>query len=149
MPMKAKEYLQQLQRLDTVINQKMQEVEDLRRKIIMIGSFDYSKDRVQTSPCGDAAFVKTIQKITDLEAEINAEIDAFVDEKHKIINQIQGLREIKHIKLLFKRYVEFKNLEKIAVEMDFTYQYTRELHGAALQNFETTYKNLLQTYKSK
>lgn len=134
--MKAKEYLQQLQRLDTVINQKIKEVHDLRLQAQSTGGIDYSKERVQTSPSGDAPFVKPICRIIDLEAEINAEIDKFVDEKHKIINQIQGLKNSDYIALLFKRYVEFKSLEKICVEMNFSYDYIKHLHGYALQDFE-------------
>ena len=138
--MSAKEYLQQLKRLDTVINQKIEELKGLRSTIYGVGSIDYSKERVQTSQSANSPFVKTADRIADLETEINQEIDSFIDEKHKIINQIQGLRNINHINLLYKRYVEFKNLEVIAVEMNFTYQYTRRLHGTALQDFENTYK---------
>lgn len=134
--MKAKEYLQQLQRLDTVINQKIKEVQDLRVQMQSGGGIDYSKERVQLSPSGDAPFVKPICKIIDLEAEINAEIDKFVDEKHKIINQIQGLKNSDYISLLFKRYVEFKSLERICVEMNFSYDYIKHLHGYALKEFE-------------
>lgn len=144
--MKAKEYLQQLQRLDTVINQKIKEVHDLRLKSQSTGSIDYSKERVQTSPSGDAPFVKLIGRIIDLEAEINAEIDRYVDEKHRIINQIQGLKNSKYIEILYKHYVEFKRLEVVAVEMNFTYQYIVELHGYALKDFQTTYENLLNSY---
>ena len=140
--MKAKEYLQQLQRLDTVINQKIKEVHDLRLQAQSTGGIDYSNERVQTSPSGDAPFVKPICRIIDLEAEINAEIDKFVDEKHKIINQIHGLKNSDYIALLFKRYVEFKKFEVISVEMNFTYQYVIEMHGYALKEFETTYENL-------
>lgn len=138
--MKAKEYLQQLQRLDTVINQKIKEVQDLRLKSQSTGGIDYSKEQVQSSPFGDAPFVKLIGRIIDLEAEINAEIDAFVDEKHKIINQIQGLKNADYISLLYKRYVEYKKFETIAVEMNFTYQYVLNMHGYALKEFETTYE---------
>ena len=144
--MKAKEYLQQLQRLDTVINQKIKELGDLRLKSRSVGSIDYSKERVQTSPSGDAPFVKLIGRIIDLEQEINAEIDAFVDDKHKIINQIQGLKNSKYIEILYKHYVEFKRLEVVAVEMNFTYQYVVELHGYALKDFQTTYETLLNSY---
>lgn len=143
--MKAKEYLQQLQRLDTVINQKIKEVQDLRLKSQSTGSVDYSKERVQSSPSGDAPFVKPICRIIDLEAEINAEIDTFVDEKHKIINQIQALQNPKHIDILYKHYVEFKRLEIVAVEINFTYQYIVELHGTALKEFQLTHENLLNS----
>lgn len=134
--MKAKEYLQQLQRLDTVINHKIKEVHDLRLQAQSTGGLDYSKERVQSSPSGDAPFVKPICRIIDLEAEINAEIDKFIDEKHKIINQIQSLKNSDYISLLFKRYVEFKSLERICVEMNFSYEYIKHLHGYALKDFE-------------
>ena len=140
--MSAKEYLQQLKRLDTVINQKIEELKGLRSTIYGVGSIDYSKERVQTSQSANATFVKDVDRIADLETEINQEIDSFVDEKHKIINQIQGLPNTNYVKLLFKRYVEFKNFEVIAVEMKYTYQYTVEMHGYALREFEKTYPNL-------
>lgn len=79
MIVKAKEYLQQLKRLDIVIKQKSKEVDDLHLKSKSIGSIDYSKERVQTSPSGEASFVKLIGRIVDLEAEISQEINNFID----------------------------------------------------------------------
>lgn len=138
--MKAKEYLQRLKRLDTVINQKIKELEELRTMSTSVGGVDYSKERVQTSPSGDAPFTKIIYRMIDLDEEINREIDNYVDEKHRIINQIQGLKNSDYISLLFKRYVEFKKFETIAVEMNFTYQYVLNMHGYALKEFEKTYE---------
>ena len=143
--MKAKEYLQQLQRLDTMINQKIKELGDLRLMSHSVGGIDYSKERVQSSPSGDAPFVKPVLRMIELEQEINAEIDRFVDEKHEIINQIQALQNPKHIDILYKHYVEFKRLEIVAVEMNFTYQYIVELHGTALKEFQLTHENLLNS----
>lgn len=143
--MKAKEYLQQLQRLDTMINQKIKELGDLRLISQSVGGIDYSKERVQPSPSGDAPFVKPVLRMIELEQEINAEIDRFVDEKHEIINQIQALQNQKHIDILYKHYVEFKRLEIVAVEMNFTYQYIVELHGTALKEFQLTHENLLNS----
>jgi len=140
--MKAKEYLQKLQRLDTVINQKIAELNDLRMKAEGVGSIDYARDKVQTSPAADAPFANMVGQIADLKAEIGAEIEKYMHEKHRIINQIQALENSRHIEILYKRYVEFKSLEAIAAEMRFTYQYIVELHGCALREFQTTYKNL-------
>lgn len=140
--MTAKEYLKQLKKLDVMINQKAKELEDLRLKATSVGSIDYSKGRSQTNSFKGASFVELIEHIADLEAEINIDIDKLVDRKHKIIKQIQALDDTNYMEILYKRYVEFKKLEEIAVEMNFTYQYTREIHGYALQEFETTYKNL-------
>lgn len=141
--MKAKDYLQQLEKLDTIINQKIQEKCDLRSLVTGVSSPDPSAERVQGGSLpGDTGFAKTINKIVDLEKEIDSDIDAFIDKKDKIINKIHGLQSAKHIDLLFKKYVQYKKFEQIAVEMGYTYQYVIELHGYALQEFERTYQNL-------
>lgn len=140
--MTAKEYLQQLQRLDVVIKQKINEKEELQRKAGTIGAVDYSKEKTGIAHSGEAAFEKITDHICDLEKDINSEIDYFVDKKHEIINRIQSLTNACYVDLLFKRYVQLKKFEQIAVEMNFTYRYVLELHGRALQNFETSYKNL-------
>ncbi len=130
---KAREYLQRLQQLDVAINQKIEELSDLRAISKKISSLDYSKDRVQICPQRDASFTENVVRMIDLEYEINWEIDVFVEEKQQ---------NSKHIEILYQRYVKFKRLEQIAVDMNYTYQYVRELHGQALQEFENTYTNL-------
>lgn len=146
--MKAKEYLRHLQRLDTMINQKIKELNDLRMISQSTGGMDYSKERVQSSPTGDAPFVQSVLRIAELEKEINAEIDRFVDEKHTIINQIQALQNPRYIDILYKRYIEYKSLEQICVEMKFSYDHIRHLHGDALKEFgekflKSTHNNTL------
>lgn len=140
--MNAKEYLQKLQRLDTIINQKTGELEDLYLKLKSIRSTDYSKERVKSSPSGEAPFVKIINRITDLESEVNAEINRYMDDRQRIIDQIQGLQNSKYAEVLYKKYVEFKKLELISKEMNYTYQYIRKLHVFALREFERSYTKL-------
>ncbi len=142
MLMTAKEYLQQLQKLDVVINQRIHEKDDLRARLLRIGSADYSKERVKTSRSAGAGYEKQIVKIIDLENEIDSLIDKYVDLKHKVIGEIHNINKADHIKLLYKRYVENKMLEVIADEMSYSYQYIKELHRHALQEFSTTYPNL-------
>ena len=133
--MKAKEYLQQLHKADVIINQRIQERADLRIRLSSIGSFDYSKERVQTSLPGNASYEQKIVKIIDLENDIGRLIDEYVDLKHKIIGEIQELQNSKYIEILYKRYIESKSLEQIAVEMGYSYDYIKHTHGYALQDF--------------
>lgn len=133
--MTAKEYLQQLHKLDVIIKQRSQEKADLRARLFSIGSFDYSKERVQTSLPEGAGYEKQIEKIVDLEKEIDFLIDEYVELKHTIIGQLHELRNGKYIEILYKRYVENKKLEQIAVEMGYTYNHVRHIHGYALQEF--------------
>lgn len=140
--MTAKEYLERIQLRDEQINQKLNELEDLQRRRTVISAVDYSKEKSSGSQRREAPFERVSDKITDLTAEINREIDFFVTEKHEIINQIQGLDDCRFVKVLYKRYVEYKNFKVIADEMGYAYQYAIELHVDALKDFENSYKNI-------
>lgn len=134
--MGAKEYLGRLERLDTIISQKLQELGELRMKAASPAGAGRPNGRARTSPSGDAPFVRLVGRIVELEAEIDGDVDRFVDERRRIIRQIQGLDDPRHIEMLFKRYVEYKGLKTICAEMKLSYGYARRLHGCALQSFE-------------
>lgn len=137
---KAKDYLQQLSRLNVIIRQKMKEQADLRNSYSCIGSTDISKERVSGgAAAGNAGYTHTVDRLVDLEEEINREIDEYADLKHKIINQIQGLQEVQYIDLLHQRYVEELTFEEIAVNMTCSIRNVYNLHGQALQAFQQKY----------
>lgn len=142
--MTAKEYLQQLHRADVIIKQKVQEKADVRARLSSIGSLDYSKERVQTSPEMGAWYEKQIEKLMDLEQEIDCLIDGYIGLKHKIISEIHELNHDKHIEILYKKYVEGKRLEEVAVEMRYSFQYIVLLHGYALKEFSEKYSIYFQ-----
>lgn len=133
--MTAKEYLQQLKRADVIIEQKMKEQADLEELFKCVRAIDYGKDRVSSSGTGDAPFVNPVLKIVMLEQEINAEIDKYVDLKRKITGEIQSLQDPQFIKVLFKRYVEYKGFDKIAVELECSERNVYAIHGQALKDF--------------
>lgn len=139
--MEAKKYLKQLMKLDEQIKQKQKQVDELREMRGNIGSFDYSKERVQSSGSGKSQVEESAVRLLSLENEVKEDIIEFVLMKDKIIKEIHQLADANHIKLLYKRYVEFKRLEEIAVEMHYTYIYTRELHGDALNSFQNILHN--------
>lgn len=134
--MTAKEYLQQLHKADVIINQRIQEKADLRARLSSIGSFDYSKERVQTSLPEGAGYERQIEKIIDLENEIDQLIDDYVDLKHKIIGEIQNLNNTDQIKILYKRYVLGEKFEQIAVDLNFSIRNVYKIHGYALREFQ-------------
>lgn len=143
--MQAKQYLKELKRLDICINQKLQEKAALYTSTI--GAVRMDKGQVRTSSNGDT-MPGLIQRIIDLEAEINEEINSFADQKHTIINQIQALSNETYVSLLCKRYVEFKRLEEIAAEMNYTYPYARKMHGYALTEFQRVHEDAIATYEA-
>lgn len=136
----AKQYLDQLRVIDTKINQKMEELADLMTAATSTGAIDYSKDRVQTSP--QNAQENRICKYVDLDAEINREIDEFVDIKHRVTKEIQELNVDYYIKILFKVYVQYKTVKDAANEIGLSYQYVRDLHKKALKVFEELHTDL-------
>lgn len=136
----AREYLGQLQELDTNINQDLERLDDITNAC-STGGIDYSAERVQTSPSGDS-LCKAVTNYVDFNEQINREIDKFSDAKEQIIRQIRGLHNARYSQVLFKVYVQFKSLKVASGEMGMSYQYVRNLHKAALTKFEETYDDL-------
>ena len=137
----AREYLGQLEFLDTSINQALERLNDMRINACSTGGIDYSDERVQTSPSGDS-LCRQVTNYVAFDDEINAEIDRFVDAKNLIIKQIRGLHNNYFNQILFKVYVQFKSVKQASKEMKKSYNYTVELHNKALAAFEETYENL-------
>lgn len=132
-PENPKEYLRQLHRLELCIEQRQEELNRLRE---LIGShaIDYG-ERVQTSPSADEIPNGVIRR-AELEADISRKIERFLQLKHKIINEIQSLDNAVYVNILYKRYVEYKSLDEIAVEMNYSYIHIKRLHGYALLEFK-------------
>lgn len=133
--MTTKRYLKQIIRLQKSIEYRKEQLEELRELSTSIGSFDYSKDIVDTTPTGDG-MEKKIIKIADLEADLTRKIILYTAKKNQIIEEIESLEEPKYVEILMKMYVEDKSLEEVAVEMAYSYDRVRHLHGLALVEFE-------------
>lgn len=132
--MTAKEYLKEIKKLDISIDQKQIEYETLKGSRTYVGGMDYSAERVQTSPDG-SGFTRISDHLADMQREINDEIDQWHDMRHERIGQIQQLSKVEYVDILFRRYVQYQSLETIASELGFSYNYTCNLHGEALQAF--------------
>ena len=135
--MYAEVYLSRIEKLNLMIDQKIKEKDDLKAMMTCIGSFDYSKERVQTSPSGEAPFETTIEKIIKLEEEITQKIDEYIDLKDEAINKIHELPNPIHAKILYEKYVKLKSIDDIANIIKKSYSHTVNLHRAALKAFDT------------
>nr|DAG62639.1 MAG TPA: Protein of unknown function (DUF1492) [Caudoviricetes sp.] len=134
----AKEYLKQVETLDTKIQQKNIELDSLKDNAIGLGAFDYSKEKVQTS--ASESMSGKVAKYVDLENEIHEDIERFTELRHKVIGQIHMLDDPKYINVLFKKYIEYKGLKEISKELGYSYDHIRRVHGWALLAFQR--KNL-------
>ena len=140
--MKHKDCLRRIRCLDVHIDQKIKELESLRAAAVRIGGANYARDPVTGGRKQCAGYTWIVERIVDLEREIEAEIDRFADERHETINRIQSLDDPIHADILFQRYVEYKSLREIAKGMKYNYGYTRQIFGKALQAFSKRYDKI-------
>lgn len=132
--MTAKEYLTQVVRADRMIDNKLHEIQELRRMSVTITSV--LKDDVVSGGGGSGDKVGVmVSKIIDMENELDREIDKLVDLKREVMSVIDQLETTK-CEILYKRYLQNKTWEKIAVETGYSYVWVCKLHGRALQDVE-------------
>lgn len=138
--MDTKQYLQQISRLDRMINNKLSEISQLRELAMSVSAVK-NEERVQTTPNFDKIGT-TYCKIEEMEEKLDKLIDEFVEKKNLIISQIDKIENETYYEILFARYIEKKTFEKIADEMTYSWRQVIRLHGRALQEFERVYGNM-------
>lgn len=138
--MDTKTYLQQISRLDRMINNKLSEISQLRELEMSVSAVK-NEERVQTTPNFDKIGTAYC-KIEEMEEKLDKLIDEYVDKKNLIISQIDGIENETYYEILFARYIEKKTFEKIADEMTYSFRNVTRIHGRALQEFEKKYGNL-------
>ena len=131
--MKAKEYLRQAFCLNRRIASDVEEMKELRELAESVTSPQYG-ERVQTSPSYTAPFVRSIEKLVDLEAKIADELDRLVDLKTEIRETIDRVEDADQRMLLRYRYIHFHTWEEIADEMNYGLRWVYIIHGHALDS---------------
>lgn len=140
--MTAKEYLRQIEKLETKIRQKEEQLACLRETAGGAAAIRYDKDNIQVSACGDM-LERNVIRLVELQDKIFEDKVRMETIKDQIIDQIQALDDKRYIDILYLRYVKCEKFEKIALELSYDYVYLRALHGEALGMFETRYSNIL------
>lgn len=133
--MTLKDYLSQCVLLDSAINCKLEQLEELKRKELQSKSFLQS-----FSGGGSQSKVEqTVVKICMLEQEINDDIDKYVDLKREIGGLIGSLSDITLKTLMEKHYLCGKKWELIAEEMFISLRNVMYLHKKAMATLEEKY----------
>lgn len=130
--MTAKEYLNQARTLDIEINTKLEELHQLKQKACCVQSVVIS-ERVQSSNTNSSN--KIIDKIVDLQNEINAEIDKLVDLKAEIRHKISKVNYTMLRVVLTEYYLNLKTWASIAEKYGYTERNIHYLHSCALKEF--------------
>ena len=130
--MTTKEYLKQAYRLDQRINSHIREKEELMQMATSVSSPQWKEDVVQTSKTGDAPFMRTLEKMWELEEQITEEIDKLVDLKQQIHQVVSRVDNIDGQMVLRFRYIHNYTWEKIGIEMSADRATVIRWHDAAI-----------------
>lgn len=127
----SKKYLQQIRLYDSHISTKLEE--RLRLKEMLTKITPTLKDDVVSGGGSQDKLADAMAKIIDLEAEIDRDIDRYVDAKRDVSGTLDKLTDPDQLKVLHMRYVQHKTWEQIACDMNMTYRNVCYIHGKGLQ----------------
>lgn len=134
--MKAKQYLSRIQEIDELITEKLDDIYRLKQsttsKSIGLKDIDVqssgSKDRV-----ADA-----VARIVDLEEEVNKLTDELYDLKQTVYARMAHLSKREYYEVLKARYIDYKPIYQIAIDMQEDYGKMKYIHRRALKEFDKT-----------
>ena len=137
--MTAKEYLSQAKYLDARINSKIKQVDQLNdlatSATSVLTGMPHNLNKA-TSKMADV-----VDKIIDLQAEINHDIDTLVDLKRKISEIVNSVPDDEFKTILEKRYICLERWESIAAYMGYDLRWLHRLHDKALEEVTVILKN--------
>lgn len=130
----AQLYLEQVEKLDSIIKNKL--IEQQQWRDIALGiTASMEGERVQSSGA-KSKMANAVEKCVDMESEINSLIDELIDTKKKVIQTIEQLYSPTEYRLLHLRYIQYVPLVEIAEVWGVEYTNITTTHGRALKNLQ-------------
>ena len=128
---KAQIYLEQVDKLNAMIENKIAEVAQWRG--IALGITSHSEgERVQSSG-SNQKMSDAVDRAIDLQSEINGMVDRLIDLKQEIILTIELLNATEY-DVLHKRYIQGMQFDEIGAAKGKSKSWATTVHGRALQN---------------
>ena len=128
----VQEYLLQVKLCDAHINNKLEEMAQLKALSTKITS-TLKPDAVSGGGYGDKVG-DAVARIVDMQNEINAAIDDYIDKKSEVKRVIEKVTNPDQLNVLLKCYILHESLEQIACEMGYSYRNICYIHGRAMQS---------------
>ena len=129
----AQVYLERVDKLNVMIENKIAEVEQWRSVALGITS-QTDGERVQSSG-SQQKMADAIDRVVDLQTEINEMIDKLIDTKQEIIQTIEQLSATEY-DVLHKRYIQGMTFDEIGAVKGKSKSWATTVHGRALQNLK-------------
>ena len=131
--MTAREYLRSIRQLDRAIAVKQRILDGLERDKGRLSAVRYDADKVHSSTHADPTMV--VDKIDQLQREINGMIDCYVDRKREALERIGRVYHRPYADLLTDVYINGLTLEQAAEQRNISHKTVCRWHGMALQIF--------------
>lgn len=131
--MKAKDYLQQVNKIDAIIKNKL--IEKNQWMAIATSTTAYSDGERVQSTGSKQKMADAVVRIVEMQEEINEYIELLVDTKESILKTIENLPTIEY-DILHKVYIQGMNLYNVALYYDKTYSWVTTIHGRALKHVQ-------------
>lgn len=144
--MNAEAYMKQVEKMDRLIANKLIEKEQWRT-IATSTTVSTQGDRVQSSGSHDK-LADAVIKIIEIEAEIDACIDQFIDIKRDVIGTIEHLPAVEY-DILHKVYIQYMTLHEVADAYEMSYSWAVDNHRLAMMDLQEFLKKRWQTVKGE
>lgn len=132
--MKAKEYLQQVKKIDKLIENKLIEKEQWFAIATGTTASSDDGDRVQSSG-SQQKMADAVCKMIEIQEEINNLIDMYIDTKQGVIKTIEQLPADEY-DVLHKRYIQDFTLTEIAEIRGKSYKWVKSVHGNGIRDVQ-------------
>ena len=130
----AQIYLEQVEKTDSIIKNKL--IEQQQWRDIALGiTANMEGERVQSSGA-QSKMADAVAKCVDMEAEIDSLVDKLIDLKKEVIQTIEQLHSPTQYNVLHMKYIQYKEFWEIADKYGKDYSWVTTLHGRALENVQ-------------
>lgn len=128
----AQKYLRQVELYGVRISNMLEELK--RLKLLTTQITAALKQDVVSHSGNQDKIAEAVAKIVDLENEISAAIDEYIDKWREVGALVDKMDNPDEAAVLHKLYFEKKTWPQIAVEMNMTERNAQYIHGRALQS---------------
>lgn len=128
------------------LKDRIQEIEE-RKKILNRLTAIYGNNTGGSS-CINDKLAEDLASLIDKTREYELTLKELEEKLIEIVDMLENLENKKYRNILFKVYIQGKDLTTVANEIKYDYTYTTKLHGQALKEFDKICKNYKDDKKS-
>mgnify|MGYP000905123220 CR=1 FL=1 len=128
--MTAKEYLWRVRDAALELNRLEREYEQAKADILHLKGIAYDGDRVSGGKIGDLSdAIATLERYAE---HVNAKWDELIALRKEAEERIDKLKDGRYRAVLKRRYLCGQTLERIAVDLGYSYRQVKRIHGGAM-----------------